>query len=324
MPKAIRIRQHGGPEVMEWSDVDVGEPGAGQARVRHTAVGLNFIDIYHRSGLYPLPLPSGLGLEAAGVVEAVGSSVSDLKPGDRVAYAGGPPGAYAQARLMPADRLVKLPRAIKDHDAAAVMLKGLTAQVLLRRTYAVKPGDTLLVHAAAGGVGSILVPWAKHLGATVIGTAGSAEKVERARASGCDAVINYREADFVAETRRLTQGRGVDVAYDAVGKDTFLKSLDCVRPLGMVVSYGNASGKPPAIEPGLLSEKGSLFLTRPTLFHYVARREDLLLAAKALFHVIRSGIVAAAVGQTYALQDAARAHADLAGRRTSGATLLLP
>jgi NADPH2:quinone reductase len=324
MPKAIRIERTGGPEVLQWADIDVGEPDHGQARVRHTAVGLNFIDTYQRSGLYPLPLPTGLGQEAAGVIEALGDGVVDLKVGDRVAYAGGPPGAYAEARLMPADRLVKLPRGIDDRTAAAVMLKGLTTQYLLRRTYPVKPGDTLLLHAAAGGVGSILVPWAKHLGATVIGTVGSDEKADKSRAAGCDHVINYRTEDFVAAVKRHTGGRGVDVVYDAVGKDTFMGSLDCLRPLGMLVSYGNASGKPPPLDPLVLSAKGSLFLTRPTLFHYVARREELLLAAKALFHVIRSGIVAPEIGQTYALQDVAQAHRDLEGRKTIGSTLLLP
>jgi NADPH:quinone reductase len=324
MVHAIQIERHGGPEVLQWRERPMGEPGPGEARVRHTAVGLNYLDTYHRSGLYPLRLPSGLGVEAAGVIEALGPGVEGLKPGDRVAYAGSAHGAYAQARIVAADRLVKLPKAIGDRAAAAVMLKGLTAHYLLRRTYAVKPGDTLLVHAAAGGVGSVLVPWARHLGATVIGTAGGPEKVARARAYGCHQVIDYRSRDFVAEVRTLTAGRGVDVVYDSVGKDTFLKSLDCLRPLGMLVSYGNASGKPPAIEPTLLSEKGSLFLTRPTLFHYSARREDLLLGAKALFHVLREGIVAADIGQTYALEDAARAHADLEARRTHGATVLLP
>lgn len=324
MTKAIRIDRTGGPEVLQWVDVDVGAPGAGQARVRHAAVGLNFIDTYQRSGLYKLPLPTGLGQEAAGVIEAVGPGVVDLKAGDRVAYAGGPPGAYAEARVLPADRLVKLPRGIDDRTAAAVMLKGLTAHYLLRRTYPVKPGDAVLLHAAAGGVGSILVPWARHLGATVIGTVGSDEKARKAKAAGCDHVINYRTEDFPAAVKQLTGGRGVDVAYDAVGKDTFMGSLDCVRPLGMVVSYGNASGKPPPLDPLVLSEKGSLFLTRPTLFHYVARREELLLAAKALFHVIRSGVVTPDIGQTYALRDVAQAHRDLEGRRTTGSTLLLP
>jgi NADPH2:quinone reductase len=241
-----------------------------------------------------------------------------------VAYGGSSPGAYAEQRVMPAARLVKLPRGIDDRAAAALMLKGMTAHYLLRRTYVVKRGDTLLVHAAAGGVGSVLVPWARHLGATVIGTAGSPDKVARARAIGCHHAIDYRGQDFVAEVRRLTEGRGVDVVYDAVGRDTFMKSLDCLRPLGMMVSYGNASGPPPPVEPLVLGNKGSLFLTRPSLFHYTARREDLLLAAKALFHVVRQGIVKAGIEQTYALRDAGQAHRDLEARKTVGASLLLP
>ena len=324
MPKAIRIHAHGGPEVMQWVDVPAPAPGPGEVLIRQTAVGLNYIDTYHRSGLYPLALPCGLGSEAAGVVEALGAGVEDFSPGDRVAYAGSAPGAYAELRAMPAARLVKLPRGISERTAAALMLKGMTAHYLLRRTFPVKRGDTLLVHAAAGGVGSVLVPWAVHLGATVIGTAGSADKVERARASGCHHAINYRTQDFVAEVKKLTEGRGVDVVYDAVGGDTFVKSLDCLRPLGMMVNFGNAAGKAPAIEPLILTAKGSLFLTRPSLKDYVARREDLLNAAKALFHVIRSGVVAPAIGQTYALKDAARAHADLEARKTTGTTLLLP
>jgi NADPH:quinone reductase len=324
MPKAIRIRRHGGPEVMEWVDVDVGDPGAGEVRLRQTAVGLNYIDTYHRSGLYPQPLPTGLGAEAAGVIEAIGSGVEGFRVGDRAAYAGSAPGAYAQLRLMPAARLVALPGDVSDRVAAALLLKGLTAHYLLRRTFVVKPGDTLLVHAAAGGVGSVLVPWARHLGATVIGTAGSPQKVQRALASGCQHAVDYRAQDFVAEVERLTDGRGVDVVYDAVGRDTFMKSLNCLRPLGTLVTFGNASGPPPALEPLVLSQKGSLFLTRPTLAHYTARREDLLSAAGALFQVIRERIVDAEIGQTYALQDAAQAHRDLEGRKTTGTSLLLP
>ena len=324
MPHAIRIETHGGPEVMQWVDAPVAEPGAGEVRLRQTAIGLNYIDTYHRSGLYPQPLPCGLGSEAAGVVEAVGPDVTELAVGDRVAYAGLAGGAYAEFRLVPAARLVKLPRGISDRVAAALLLKGMTAHYLLRRTFPVKRGDTLLVHAAAGGVGSVLVPWARHLGATVIGTAGGPDKVARALASGCHHAIDYRRQDFVAEVKRLTEGRGVDVVYDAVGKDTFLPSLDCLRPLGMMVTFGNASGKPPALDPLVLSAKGSLFLTRPTLQHYTARREDLLLAAKALFHVIRTGVVKAEIGQTYALKDVAQAHRDLEARKTVGTTLLLP
>jgi NADPH2:quinone reductase len=263
-------------------------------------------------------------MEGAGVVEAVGAGADEFKPGDRVAYAGGPLGAYAQLRVVPADRLVKLPKSVDDRSAAALMLKGLTAHYLLRKTYPVKAGDTLLIHAAAGGVGSILVPWARKLGAKVIATVGSPEKARKAEAAGASHVILYREQDFAAEVKKLTGGRGVDVVYDSVGKDTFMRSLNCLRPLGMMVSYGNASGKPPAIEPALLAEKGSLFLTRPTLAHYVARREDLLLAAKALFQVIREGSIIADIGQTYELANAAQAHRDLEARKTTGSTLLLP
>ena len=324
MPKAIRIDRHGGPEVLQWVEADPGAPGAGEVRVRHTAVGLNFIDTYHRSGLYPIALPGGLGSEAAGVVEALGAGVGDLEIGDRVAYAGGAPGSYSEARLMPAARLVKLPKGVSDRDAAALMLKGMTAHYLLRETWPLERGETILVHAAAGGVGSVLVPWARHLGATVIGTAGGAGKVARALAAGCHHAIDYRAQDFVAEVKRLTGGRGVDVVYDAVGKDTFMGSLDCLRPRGLMVTYGNASGKPPPLDPLKLSEKGSLFLTRPTLAHYTARREDLLRTATALFHVIGLGVVKAEIGQTYALKDAAQAHRDLEARRTVGSTLLLP
>jgi len=324
MPHSIRIERHGGPEVMQWVEHDPGAPGPGEVRLRHTAVGLNYIDTYHRSGLYPLKLPSGLGSEAAGVIEALGSGVEDFAVGDRVAYGGVAPGAYAEVRVMPAARLVKLPRGVDDRAAAAVLLKGLTAHYLLLRTFPLKRGDVALVHAAAGGVGSILVPWARHLGATVIGTAGSDDKVQRALAAGCHHAINYRTQDFVAEVRQFTGGRGVDVVYDAVGKDTFLGSLDCLRPLGMMVSYGNASGKAPAFEPLLLSEKGSLFLTRPTLAHYTARREDLLRSADELFSAMGSGVVKAEIGQTYALKEAAQAHRDLEARKTTGSTLLLP
>ena len=324
MPHSIRIDRHGGPEVMQWVDVDVGAPGPGEVRLRHTAVGLNYIDTYQRSGLYPLKLPSGLGSEAAGVIETLGPGVDGFSVGDRVAYAGGAPGAYAQARVMPSARLVKLPPGIDDRAAAALLLKGMTAHYLLRRTFPLKRGDLALVHAAAGGVGSVLVPWARHLGATVIGTAGSDDKVKRALAAGCHHAINYRTQDFVAQVRAITGGRGVDVVYDAVGKDTFMGSLDCLRPRGLMVTYGNASGKPPPLDPLLLSEKGSLFLTRPTLAHYTARREDLLLAAKAVFHIVRTGVVKAGIGQTYALKDAAQAHRDLEARKTVGASLLLP
>jgi NADPH2:quinone reductase len=288
-------------------------------------VGLNFIDVYHRTGLYPLPsLPSGIGQEAAGVVEAVGAGVTDIKVGDRVAYASPPPGSYAEARLMPADRLVVLPDNIAERTAAAMMLKGMTAQYLLRRTYRVQPGDAVLVHAAAGGVGLIACQWARHLGATVIGTVGNDEKAELARAHGCHHVIVYSRENFVQRVKEITGGAGVAVVYDSVGKDVFMDSLDCLRPLGMMVTFGNASGPVPAIEPLVLSTKGCLFLTRPTLMVYTAKRADLLASAAELFEVVASGAVKIEVQQTYPLAEAAQAHRDLEARRTTGSTLLLP
>ena len=324
MTHAIRIHETGGPEVLCWEEVGAGETAPNEARVRHAAVGLNFIDIYHRSGLYPLPLPSGLGLEGAGVVEAVGSAVTDLRPGDRVAYAGGPPGAYAEVRNIPADRLVKLPDAIDFRTAAAMMLQGMTAQYLLRRTYRVQPGDTILIQAAAGGVGLIVCQWAKALGATVIGTVSSDEKAALAQAHGCDHPIIYTRENFVARVREITQGEGVPVVYDSIGKDTFTGSLDCLRPLGMMVTFGNAYGPVPPVDTLELSKRGSLFLTRPTLFTYVAKRSDLLATAQELFDVVAAGKVRIEVNQTYALQDAAQAHIDLEARRTTGSTILLP
>jgi len=322
--KAIRFERTGGPEVLQWTDVAVGNPGHGEVRLRQTAVGVNFIDTYHRTGLYPLPLPSGIGQEAAGVVEAVGPGVKEFRRGDRVTYAGGPIGAYAEERVFPAERLVKVPKSVSDQDAAALMLKGMTARYLLRKSFPVKRGDWLLVHAAAGGVGSVLVPWARKLGARIIGTAGSDDKLKLAAARGAHHGVNYRTQDFVAEVKRITGGRGVDVVYDSVGKDTFMRSLDCLRPLGMLVSYGNASGKPPDFDPLVLSQKGSLFLTRPTLFHYVAKREELLASARDLFRMVAAKVVKADIGQTYALKDAAKAHTDLEARRTHGSTVLLP
>ncbi|MDX1655495.1 MAG: quinone oxidoreductase [Candidatus Competibacteraceae bacterium] len=323
--QAIIIHEYGGPEVLRWEEVEVGEPGPGQVRVRHGAVGLNYIDVYHRTGLYPLAsLPSGIGLEGAGVVEAVGEGVEEIKPGDRVAYASPPPGAYAQLRLMPADRLVPLPDAVDDQQAAAMMLQGMTAQYLLRRTHRVQAGETLLVHAAAGGVGLILCQWARHLGATVIGTVGSEEKAELAKVNGCQYPIIYTREDFVTRVREITNGEGVAVVYDSVGKDTFMPSLDCLRPLGMMVSFGNASGAVPAFEPAILSQKGSLFLTRPTLMTYNAKRTDLLDSARELFRVVEEGAVRIQVNQTYPLAETARAHRDLEARRTTGSTVLLP
>lgn len=324
MTHAIRIYETGGPEVMRWEEVGVGETAANEARVRHAAVGLNFIDIYHRTGLYPLPLPSGIGLEGAGVVEVVGSAVTDLKPGDRVAYAGGPPGAYAEVRNIPADRLVRLPDAIDFKTAAAMMLQGMTAQYLLRRTYRVQAGDTILIQAAAGGVGLIICQWAKALGATVIGTVSSDEKAALAKAHGCDHPIIYTRENFVARVKEITHGEGLPVVYDSIGKDTFSGSLDCLRPMGMMVTFGNASGPVPPVDTLELSKRGSLFLTRPSLFAYVAKRADLLATAQELFDVVVSGKVKIKVNQTYALRDAAQAHIDLAARKTTGSTILLP
>ena len=324
MPHAIRIHQTGGPEVLSWEEVDVPAPAVGEATVRHHAVGLNFIDIYHRTGLYPLPLPAGIGLEGAGVVEAVGAGVTEVKVGDRVAYAGGPVGAYAEVRNIPAHRLLKLPDAIAFDTAAAMMLQGLTAAYLLRRTYRVQPGDAVLIHAAAGGVGLIACQWAKALGATVIGTVGSPAKAELARAHGCDHVINYSTENFTQRVREITGGEGVPVVYDGVGKDTFMGSLDSLRPLGMMVSYGNASGPVPPFDLLLLSQKGSLFVTRPTILHYTTKRADLEALGAELFDVVASGKVRIEVNQTYPLKDASQAQRDLEARKTTGSTILLP
>jgi NADPH2:quinone reductase len=324
MNHAIRIYETGSPEVMRWEEVALAEPAPNEARVRHEAVGLNFIDVYFRSGRYPLQPPSGLGLEGAGVVEAVGGAVTEVKVGDRVAYAGGPIGAYAEARNIPADRLVVLPAAIDFRTAAAMMLQGMTAQYLLRRTYRVQPGDTILIHAAAGGVGLIVCQWAKALGATVIGTVGSDAKAALAKAHGCDHPIVYTREDFVARVREITGGEGVPVVYDSVGADTFMKSLDCLRPLGMMVTFGQSAGPVAPLDTQELSKRGSLFLTRPTLFTYIAKRADLLQSAGELFDTVAAGQVRIEVNQTYALKDAARAHADLAARKTTGSTVLLP
>ncbi len=323
MTHAIRIHAYGGPEVLVWEPVMVGEPGPGEVRLRQTAVGLNYIDVYHRSGLYPLAgLPAVLGMEAAGVVDAVGEGVAALKPGDRVAYASLPVGAYAATRLMPADRVVKLPEAIDDRTGAAIMLKGLTAQYLLRQTYPVQPGDPILVHAAAGGVGLILCQWAKHLGAVVIGTVGSDEKAALARAHGCDHAIVYTREPVAPRVRALTGGEGVAVAYDSVGQATFEASLDSLRPLGMMVSYGNASGPVPAFEPAMLASRGSLFFTRPSLMTYTAKAEAYRAMAAELFAVVTSGTVRIEIGQDYPLQEMATAHRDLEARKTTGSTVL--
>jgi NADPH2:quinone reductase len=322
---ALRMHRTGGPEVLQYEAVELCDPAAGEARVRQHAIGVNFIDIYYRSGLYPMPLPGGLGLEAAGVVEAVGASVTDVAPGDRVAYAGGPPGAYAQVRNLPADRLVRLPDVIDFDTAAALMLKGLTAQYLLRRTCRIEPGDSVLLHAAAGGVGLIASQWAQALGATVIGTVSTPAKAELARAHGCTHVLTgVAPADLPAQVRALTGGKGVRVVYDGIGRDTFMASLDCLAPLGMMVSFGNASGPVAAFEPAMLAQKGSLFLTRPTLFHYVAQRADLLAAADELFARVADGTLRVAIGQRHALKDCARAHEALAARLTTGSLLLTP
>jgi NADPH2:quinone reductase len=321
----VRVHEVGGPEVLRFEQVDVGEPGPGQVRLRQTAVGLNFIDVYFRTGLYPPPhLPFTPGLEAAGVVEKVGEGVSEVGVGDRVAYAAPPIGAYAEARLMQAHRLVKLPDAISDQQAAAMMLKGMTAQYLLRSTFPVKAGQTILFHAAAGGVGLIACQWARHLGARVIGTVGSEAKAEIARAHGCEFPIRYDREDVVARVREITEGKGVPVVYDSVGKSTFEQSLDCLAPRGMLVAFGQSSGNIPPLNLGILSQKGSLYVTRPTLMTYTAARDDLLASAKELFDVVQSGAVRIEINQTFALRDAAEAHRALEGRKTTGSTLLLP
>ncbi|MBI1396498.1 MAG: NADPH:quinone reductase [Betaproteobacteria bacterium] len=324
MSKAIRIHQAGGPEALVYEDVEVGDPGAGQARIRNKAIGLNFIDTYHRSGLYPVSLPSGIGLEAAGVVEAVGPGVDYLKPGDRVAHAGGPPGAYSEVRIIPADRLVKIPDGITDEQAAAMMLKGMTVQYLIRRTYRVQAGQTVLFHAAAGGVGLIAGQWLKALGVTTIGTVGSDEKAELAKAHGYDHTIVYTRENFTDRVKEITGGAKVPVVYDSVGKDTFMGSLDCLQPLGTLVVFGNGSGPVPAFDLGLLAQKGSLYVTRPTLMTYTASRADLVASANELFDVVKSGKVKIEINQTYALKDAQQAHRDLESRKTTGSTILLP
>ncbi len=323
MTKAIRIHTHGGPEVMRWEDVPMPDPGAGEVLVRHEAIGLNYIDVYFRTGLYKSPLPAILGMEGAGTVAALGEGVTDLAVGDRVAYATGPIGAYAVQRVIAADRVVKLPDGIDFRTAAAMMLQGMTAQYLLRRTYRVQPGDPILVHAAAGGVGLILCQWAKHLGATVIGVVSTEQKAELARAHGADHVL-IGNADIPAEVKRITGGAMVPVVYDSVGKDTFMSSLDCLAPLGMMVSYGNASGPVGAVDVGLLGAKGSLFLTRPSLATYTAKRKDLVTTATELFDVVLAGAVKIRVNQTFPLSDAADAHRALEARRTTGSTVLLP
>ena len=322
MPHAIRIHQNGGPEVLTWEKIDVPDPGPGQVKLRQEAAGLNFIDVYHRTGLYQQELPFTPGVEGAGVVEAVGKGVTSVAPGDRVAYAG-PLGGYAEERLIDADRIVKLPAEISTEQAGAMMLQGLTARMLLRAVHRVEPGETILIHAAAGGVGLIVCQWAKALGATVIGTVGSDQKAELARAHGCDHPIVYTRDDFSAEVARITEGKKLPVVYDSVGRDTFMKSLECLRPRGLMVSFGNASGAPEPIAPGILSQKGSLFLTRPTLFHYIATRDELETSADELFEMVGSGKVKVEVKQRFPLEDAAKAHRALEERKTSGSTVLV-
>lgn len=321
MVKAIRFHETGGPEVLRWEEVAVPAPASGEATVRHGAVGLNFIDVYHRTGLYPMPLPSGIGMEGAGVVTAIGDGVSDLAVGDRVAYATMPLGAYAQERTMPANRLIKIPDAIDDRTAAAMMLQGMTAQYLLRQTFRVAPGQTILIHAAAGGVGLIVCQWAKHLGATVIGTVGTPEKAELARANGCDHTILYRNENIAERVREITGGTGVAVVYDSVGRDTYIASLDSLQPRGMLVIFGNASGPVDALNTGLLAQKGSLYVTRPTLMTYTASQDDLVASAKDLIDVVSSGAVKITVNQSYPLKEAAQAHRDLEARKTTGSTI---
>ena len=324
MPTAIRFYEHGGPEVLKTEEFDPGKPGTHEVQVRQSAIGVNYIDVYDRTGLYPVQLPSGLGREAAGVVTALGRGVRGFKKGERVAYVHSSPGAYSELRNVPAERLVRVPRGISDEQAAALMLKGLTAQFLIRRTYRVARGDTLLVHAAAGGVGLILCQWARALGATVIGVVGSEAKAEIAKKHGCRHVLISGRDELVAGVKALTRGAGVAAVYDAVGKDTFMDSLDCLRRLGILVSYGNASGPPPAITPLELAKRGSLYLTRPSLFNYIATREELAAGARELFAAVKSKKVKVVIGQRYPLAQAAEAQRDLEGRRTTGSTVLLP
>jgi len=325
MPHAIRFHKAGGPEVLQWEEVKVGDPGPGELRVAHKAVGLNYIDTYHRTGLYPMPLPSGIGLEAAGVVEAVGAGVTEFRKGDRVAYCNGPIGAYAEVKNHPAERCVKLPDGIGFEQAACMMLQGLTVQYLLRRMLLVpKAGDTVLWHAAAGGVGLIACQWAKAIGVNVIGTVSSEEKAKLARDNGCTHTVIYTKEDFVAKVNEITGGKKVPVVYDGVGKDTFMKSLDCLQGRGLMVSFGNASGPVGPTDLGILAAKGSLYVTRPTLMSYVGKREELVAASKELFDLVLAGKVKIGPRQTYALKDAAQAHRDLEGRKTTGSTILVP
>jgi NADPH:quinone reductase len=322
MAHAIRIHKTGGPEVLTWEEVEIGKPGPGEARIRQTAVGLNFIDTYNRGGIYPVPMPTVLGNEAAGIIEELGPGVTDLKVGDRVAYGNAPIGSYTEARLIPAGRLVKLPDGVSDRQAAAIMLKGLTAWYLLRQTYRVKPGETILFHAAAGGVGSLATQWATHLGATVIATA-STGKVALAKSHGAAHVIDYTKEDFLKRVLEITGGKKLPVVYDSVGKDTFNQSLDCLAPLGLLVSFGQSSGLIPPFSINILTGKGSLYVTRPTLAHYVPTTEKLRGAAKEMFDLVAAGVLKIDIGQTFPLKDAAEAHRALEGRKTTGSTVLV-
>ncbi len=325
MSKVIKFYNNGGPEVLKWEEYDPGTPGEGEVRIRHEAIGLNFIDVYHRTGIYPLPsLPAIPGMEGSGIVEAVGEQVDNVDVGDRVAYAGLPPGAYAQVRCIPAHRLVKIPHDISFETAAAMMLKGMTARYLIRGCYPVSSGDTILIHAASGGVGSIVSQWAHDIGATVIGTVGSPEKADKARANGCDYPILYSQEDFVEKVREITENKGVNVVYDSVGQTTFMKSLECLQPMGSMVSFGQSSGSVPPLELGILAAKGSLFLTRPSLMTYTEKRKDLVAHAEDLFDVVQRGVVKITIGQTYPLSEAPIAHRDLEGRKTTGSTILIP
>jgi NADPH2:quinone reductase len=325
MVKVIRIHKTGGPEVLTFEDAEVGDPPAGQVRLRQTAIGLNYADVYQRTGMVPLPsFPSGLGSEGAGVVEAIGPNVTEVKVGQRVAYAGAPIGGYAEKRFYPANRLIPLPDSIDDITAASMMMQGMTAEYLIRRCYPVKKGDTILVHAAAGGVGSIMCQWAKHLGATVIGTVGSDEKAKAAKANGVDHPIVYTREKFLERVKEITGGKGVPVVYDSIGKDTWEGSLDCLSPRGLMVSFGNASGPVPPFAPGILSAKGSLYVTRPQLGSYVITRDDLLACAQALFDVVQKGAVKVGANQKYAFKDVAQAHKDMESRKTTGSSVLIP
>lgn len=322
--KAIRLNEYGGPEVLSYETIELPEPGPGEARVRHTAIGLNFIDTYHRTGLYPMDFPAGLGTEAAGVVDAVGPDVDDIRPGNRIVYTGMPPGAYAEYRNYAADKLAKIPDGVTDEQAAAAFLKGLTAWYLLHRSYPVNPGDSVLLYAAAGGVGLIAAQWAKHLGATVIGVVSTDAKAKLARENGCDHIVMADEDDIAGAVRDLTGGEGVAAVYDSIGKDTFMTSLDCLRPHGVMVTFGNASGPVEPFAPAELAKRHSLFVTRPVLFDFIATRDDLTAAADALFDVIASGAVNVTINQRYPLAEAAQAHRDLEGRKTTGSTILVP